>query len=79
VTPAEQKSLAEATAEATVARTFLALGVDMSTPAGVLSTQRDFAFLRTARYTVRRAGTLLITGIIITTLAWFGIKTEWHP
>lgn len=63
---------AKAVAKATVAETFLALGVDISTPDGIISTQKDFAFVRTARYTLRRAAMAVAAAVALALLAIAG-------
>jgi hypothetical protein len=69
-------ALARATAKETVEATFLALGVDVSTPKGVIRTQQNFAFLDHFRenygklkmYAMTTAIGLVATGVA--TIVW---------
>lgn len=73
-------TIARETARETVKETFLALGVDMSTPKAIQEMQQDFAWTRTARLTVRKlrmhaltaAVTLVVTGT--GTAIWMAVK-----
>lgn len=59
-------------AKAAVQETFLALGVDMSSPGEVKNVQQDFAFVRSSRHTLRTVRSSAITtlvGIILTAIA----------
>lgn len=78
MTPIELESLADAAAERAVSRTLLAIGVDVSSSEGVLGAQRDAAFVRTARLTVRRIGFVIVAGLTAASLALFGIRLDWH-
>jgi hypothetical protein len=71
------REVAELTAKATVAETFLALGVDMSSPASVIETQQDFAWTRTARLTVRKLRMHMIT-VAVGILTSAGLFAVWQ-
>lgn len=78
MTPAEIDALADRAADRAIARAFLTLGLDTSTPEGVIEAQRNFAFLNTARSAVRRAGMLLISVLVAGAAALFGVKMDLH-
>lgn len=64
------ETLAKRVAQETVRETFVALGVDMDKP---LAVQKDFAFLRTARYVTRKV-VFTIVGLVATGLGY----AIWH-
>lgn len=78
MTPVELEALADAAAEKAVSRTLLAIGVDVSTPEGVLGAQGDFAFLRTTRRIIGRAGAIVLSLLVAGAVAIFGFKVDLH-
>jgi hypothetical protein len=80
VTNFEMQTVARLAAREAVEQTFLALGVDISTPKEIQSTQHDFAFLRSFRLTVRTLRTHALTvavGLAVTGIGsaiWLAAK-----
>ena len=79
------KETAEKTAEEVLRRAFLSMGIDMTTPTGIVAAQADMQHLRawrTSVETVKRQG-LLTAMVIITTgvigLIWTAIKQGGPP
>jgi len=79
------KKTAEETAEEVLRRTFLSVGIDMTTPQGIVAAQADMQHLRawrTSVETVKRQG-MLTAVIIITTgflgLIWTAVKAGGAP
>lgn len=52
MTDSEQRHLASVVAQEVLEKFFLTIGVDISTPAGVIELQKDFHHIRNARETV---------------------------
>lgn len=68
------KETAEKTAEEVLRRAFLSMGIDMTTPTGIVATQADMQHLRawrTSVETVKRQG--LLTAVIIITTGFIGL------
>lgn len=68
------KETAERTAEEVLRRAFLSMGIDMTTPSGIVAAQADMQHLRawrTSVETVKRQG--LLTAVIIITTGFLGL------
>lgn len=67
MTESQVKELASEIAEETVRKLFLGLGVDISSPEGILNAQQDFQHLRAWRNsveTVKQQGIISAIGVI---------------
>jgi hypothetical protein len=60
----DMEKLARMVAKETVAETFLMLGVNISTPEAVQSTQNQFATLRNIHYSMRQVRNVIIAGVL---------------
>ena len=58
------EAAARVIAKAAVQETFTALGVDVTTPAGIIETQQDFAWTRSVRLTARKLRMHVITAAL---------------
>lgn len=68
------KKTAEETAEEVLRRAFISMGLDMTTPSGIVAAQADMQHLRawrTSVETVKRQG--LLTAVIILTTGLLGL------
>lgn len=68
----DMQRVAEMAAKAAVQETFLALGVDITTPEGVIRAQEDFGFLRTAHRAAVSARCVAAKYGLVSTLAALG-------
>jgi hypothetical protein len=62
------EAAARVIAKAAVQETFTALGVDVTTPAGIIETQQDFAWTRGMRLTARKLRMHMVT-VVLTVMA----------
>jgi len=75
VTEQEIKHIAKEAAECAVKATFTAMGINMSTPEGLLESQKDFAWMRGRRVLEGKIWTRVILSVVtliigITATAW---------
>lgn len=77
---AQLEQIARMAAKEAVAETFLALGVDIRTPAGVIAQQEDNSFVRTSRLTLRKLryhAMAVGVGLLVTAIGsacWLAVK-----
>lgn len=78
----EMERLAKMAAHETVKETFLMLGMNVSTPDGVLSVQNQFATLRSLHYSMRHVRNVVIAGVLGAMVSggvwafWVGFKAS---
>jgi hypothetical protein len=60
----DMEKLAKMAAKEAVSETFLTLGLDVSTPAAILSVQNQFATLRNLHYSMRQVRNVIIAGVL---------------
>ncbi|MGY3535429.1 hypothetical protein [Bradyrhizobium sp. USDA 4452] len=84
-TPAQRsefEQVAKMAAKAAVSETFLALGMDVSTPQSVISVQGQFSFLRNMHYAARHLRNVIIAGVVGAAVSgavwafWTGFKAS---
>ncbi|MCA6114235.1 hypothetical protein J6524_04735 [Bradyrhizobium sp. WSM 1738] len=78
----DMEKLAKMSAKEAVSETFLMLGVNISTPEAIQSTQNQFATLRNLHYGLRHARNVIIAGILGAAVSggvwafWTGFKAS---